>query len=583
MKESARRSIDLIESVRILRGSRAFRESTRLVRLRVALTALALFLGTLTGLFAIDSQSRLLASLGQTTQSQNIHLFTLLAIFFTAQFLFEALQWLRRSLQNRVSVAITVALRKMIYQKFSSLTYAELQLVSPGEVAQLHASDSSQLAGVWAEGLLAFLTTLMLTLGVSIFLTIQVGIPGSIFFLVLLILIFLAQRFARQMSPALQKRAIFSSQRLSVLQESIRSVFLVKALNAEKEFTHRIGEFTALEQDMKLLSNQISCRYVPIFASLRWVAWAALLLWVVYAPLLTNQAFAPAALVALVFAVNWFSSLLQDSFLFVGTYLSFIQVGAVSAQRLDAFLNKPFNPPVFINPHQSLTPEAEIALENVSVEYPSRPGQMALQGVSVSVRKGQLVAILGPVGSGKSTLLRTFLGELKPSQGSVVRDQDLRVGYLSQDVVLPSATLRDVLRFEFDNLDSEDPTLRGLLQHAEFSQDLETMPAGLGTPIGERGVTLSGGQRLRVGLAQLSYFENADVLLLDDPLAALDATTSEALVSSLICGLWSNKTRIVCTHQPDLARRADWVVRMENGRIVEQGPPDQVGLSQAPL
>jgi ABC-type bacteriocin/lantibiotic exporter with double-glycine peptidase domain len=203
-----------------------------------------------------------------------------------------------------------------------------------------------------------------------------------------------------------------------------------------------------------------------------------------------------------------------------------------------------------------------------------------LKDVTLDVRRGQLVVVLGPVGSGKSTLLRALLGELAPAMGHIVRRSGLKVGFLSQDVVLPSASLRDVLRFEFENDRESDGALRGLLEQSEFAEDLRVMPSGLDTAIGERGVTLSGGQRQRVGLAQLSYFDEADVLLLDDPLAALDSATAHQIIANLICGLWVEKTRIVTTHSIDLASRADWVVLMEDGRIVRQGRPQEILTSE---
>ncbi|MFZ9521055.1 MAG: ATP-binding cassette domain-containing protein [Silvanigrellaceae bacterium] len=575
MSAGKREKLDLMGALKILARSQSFSDITKHVSLRVLIITLFLLLGTVAGLFAIDSQAKVLSFLGhKDTGEQNLFL-KLFLLFIAAQFLFEVLQFVRRSVQNRVSVAVTDLLRRKIYSKYSQLSYSELQLVSSGEIAQLHASDSQQVASVWSEGILSFFTTLVLTLGVSIFLCIQIGIPGVVFFIILVILIFLAQRFARQTAPAMQQRAYFSSKRLSVIQESIRSVFLVKALAAEQEFEGRIKRLATQEQDTKLLASAISCRYIPIFASLRWFGWASLLLWIVYAPGFSGGARDPRQLVALVFAVNWYSSLLQDSFLFVGTYLSFIQVGAVSVQRLDRFLELPFRRPVLAENAPELPAGAIIGLANVTVEYPGRAGQPALQGVHFAALPGQLIVVAGPVGSGKSTLLRTLLGELVPKDGVVVKKRGLKVGYMSQDVTLPSATLRDVLRLEFDDSKKEDAQLVGLLRRVEFTRDLQAMPEGLATPIGERGVTLSGGQRARVGLAQLSYFSDVEVLLLDDPLAALDETTSALVISSLVCGLWSSRTRIVCTHHPELIRRADRVIRLEAGRVVEQGPRGQ--------
>jgi ABC-type multidrug transport system fused ATPase/permease subunit len=566
--------MDLLDALRILRDSPAFRLATQEMRQRIFLTAGLLLLVTWVGLYAIDFQARLLSFLGHQNSTRGRDFLVLFSLFAGTQCLFEILQWGRRSLQNRVSVSMTQRLRFRVFQKYSQLSYAELQMVSPGEVAQLHASDSAAVAGIWAEGLLSFLATLILTLGVSVFLMIQVGISGILFFGVLVLLIYLAQRFSRQTAPVLQKRAIYSAQRLSVVQEAIRSMLLIKALTVEEQFEKRIKRMNDLEQDMKLSATEISCRYVPVFASLRWFAWAALLMWIVYVPLFTSSPLEPQKIVALVFAVSWYSSLLQDSFLFVGTYLSFIQVGAVSVQRLDRFLNLPLTQPAFFQPSaQQSEGGVLVGLEHVTVAYPTRPGQLALKDVTLSVQQGRLVVVLGPVGSGKSTLLRTLLGELNPQSGKVLRRQGLKVAYLSQDVVLPSASLRDVLRYEFENAPHEDDALKLVLQQVAFGPDLDALSAGLGTPVGERGVTLSGGQKLRVGLGQMSYFSDADVLLMDDPLAALDEATVDILIKRLICGVWASKTRVVSTHRPDLAALADWVVRMDEGRIVEQGPP----------
>ncbi len=570
MKNSRSNSPDLISALRILKNSTAFRIATRTVKWLLAVASLVLLLATVIGLVAIDAQADLLVYLGGSGTHDWSDLPRMFSFFVFAQVAFESLQWGRRSLQNRISVAITGTLRRNIFKKYSEMRYADLQLISSGDVAQLHASDASQLAGVWAEGILSFVAMLVLTLGVSIFLTLQVGVSGLAFFLVLFVLVILAQRFARRTAPTLQKRAEYSALRLSVIQESVRSISLVKSLTAEEEFEHRVAKQAELEQDMKLQANAISCAYVPVFASLRWLGWAGLLLWVVYAPIFFGEPLAPVVLVGLVFSVNWYSSLLQDSFLFVGTYLSFIQVGAVSALRLDQFLDRPSAHAEFFLPRDA---EADLAVEDVTVDYPTRAGQWALQNASMNALRGKLTVIVGPVGSGKSTLLRTLLGELSPSHGKVLRRTPLKVAYLAQDVALPSASLRDVLRYEFENLGHDDIRLGELLELAEFAQDLESLPAGLSTAVGERGVTLSGGQRLRVGLAQLSYFSDADALLLDDPLAALDAATSEALMAGLICGLWASKTRVVVTHSPSLIARADWLVRLEAGRVVEQGPP----------
>lgn len=553
-------------ALEVLLRSSSFRSISSESKIVILASSIVLLVMTCVGVFAIDVQAKLLLTFRNESNSESGFPFFIFSAFVGLNFFFEFLQWLRRHLQSRISARMTIAVRRQLYKKFNAMNYSDRQLISPGELAQLFTVESSQLAGVWTEGVLSFALTLILTLGVSLFLTYDVGVSGSVFFIVLVILIFLAKRFAAQSAPFLQRRAEASSRRLAVLQEAVRSVFLVKALTAEDEFERRVGVHTQREQEMKLQMTSVSCRYIPIFASLRWLGWAGLLIWIVYAPHWGSPALPEATLVALVFSVNWYSGLLQDSFLFVGTYLSSIQVGAVAAKRLDAFLERPLSRVPIIESTDHL---AALELQGVSVEYPSRPGQKALKNVSLKIPEGKLTVLVGPVGSGKSTLLRTLLGELVPVQGQILLRKGARLAYLPQDVTLPSATLRDVLRYEFDNSSHEDALLLQLLAVAEFEKDLSSLSSGLATPVGERGVTLSGGQRLRIGLAQVSYFRDAEIVLLDDPLAALDSATAESITSRLLCGYWAGKTRVMATHRPELVARADVVFRLEDGQLVD--------------
>jgi ABC-type multidrug transport system fused ATPase/permease subunit len=170
-------------ALRVLFDSESFRKLTLRLRNRLVLTAAAIGLATLAGLYAIDAQARFLGFGAQNQQPLWGRVSILFAVFVGAQLLFEILQWLRRSFQNYVSVSATHHVRTLIYEKYRTLRYCELQTLPAGDVAQLHTSDSALLAGVWSEGLLSFLTTLVLTLGVSIFLTVQIGFAGSVLFI----------------------------------------------------------------------------------------------------------------------------------------------------------------------------------------------------------------------------------------------------------------------------------------------------------------------------------------------------------------------------------------------------------------
>jgi len=190
-----------------------------------------------------------------------------------------------------------------------------------------------------------------------------------------------------------------------------------------------------------------------------------------------------------------------------------------------------------------------------------------LQRVSLRVRPGQLVCLLGAVGTGKSTLVAGLLGELRPTQGRLtVRG---RVAYVAQSPFIVSGTLRDNICF---GADFEPARYAAVLHAAALGPDVAALPAGDATEIGEHGVNLSGGQQQRVALARAAYCD-ADVYLFDDPLSAVDAEVGRHIFSCLLgpAGLLKDKARLLVTHGAQYLPQAHHIFVLSEGRVVEQG------------
>ena len=168
------RSPGLKQALIVLSKSHSFRLASRKSLTLLFGCVSVLLCGIFVGLFAIDSQTDLLLSLKEVNvlnSGDGWH--RVFLVFLALQLIFEFLNWFKRSLQNRISVCISHELRMAIYQKLSALRFAELQAVSAGELAQMYTADATQISAVWTEGILSFATTVFLTLGVSIFLTLQ--------------------------------------------------------------------------------------------------------------------------------------------------------------------------------------------------------------------------------------------------------------------------------------------------------------------------------------------------------------------------------------------------------------------------
>uniref|UniRef100_A0A8B9EZH0 Multidrug resistance-associated protein 1-like protein n=1 Tax=Amazona collaria TaxID=241587 RepID=A0A8B9EZH0_9PSIT len=204
-------------------------------------------------------------------------------------------------------------------------------------------------------------------------------------------------------------------------------------------------------------------------------------------------------------------------------------------------------------------------------------GVPVLKNLSVSIPEGSLVAVVGEVGSGKSSFLSAVLGEMEKLEGIVQRRGS--VAYASQQAWIQNGTLQENILF---GANLRRPYYELVLESCALLPDLEQLPNGDQTEIGERGVNISGGQKQRVSLARAVY-SNADLYLLDDPLSAVDVHVGKHLFEKIIgpSGLLKSKTRILVTHNVTFLPYTDLVIVMEEGRISQMGTYQEVVSKRA--
>ncbi|EPQ52646.1 ABC protein [Gloeophyllum trabeum ATCC 11539] len=195
-----------------------------------------------------------------------------------------------------------------------------------------------------------------------------------------------------------------------------------------------------------------------------------------------------------------------------------------------------------------------------------------VKDINMTIERGQLAAIVGPVGSGKSSFLQGLVGEMRKVKGEVTFGG--RVAYCPQSAWIQNATLKDNILFgqPFD----EDRYWYAV-EKASLLPDLQVLPDGDLTEIGEKGINLSGGQKQRVNIARALYFD-ADIVIFDDPLSAVDAHVGKALFADAIIGALKarGKTVILVTHALHFLSQCDYIYTMDDGRVVEQGTYPQL-------
>ena len=227
-----------------------------------------------------------------------------------------------------------------------------------------------------------------------------------------------------------------------------------------------------------------------------------------------------------------------------------------------------------------------VSLRNVSFRYPSRPTQAALSHFNLDVKPGETVALVGPSGAGKSTVFQLLLRFYDVASGSVLLDgvpvpavalDDLRgrIGIVPQDSVIFSANALENVRYGRPTA-SDDEVMAAA--KAAFAHDfISELPEGYQTFLGERGVRLSGGQRQRISIAR-AMLKNPPLLLLDEATSALDAE-SERMVQAALESAMKDRTTLVIAHRLATVQRADRIVVMEAGQIVEVGTHAQLAAA----
>ena len=226
-------------------------------------------------------------------------------------------------------------------------------------------------------------------------------------------------------------------------------------------------------------------------------------------------------------------------------------------------------------------PQGRVEFDDVSFEYPSAADSRVLSDISLTIEPGETVAVVGPSGAGKSTLFHLLTRFYDPAQGTIridgvdLKDADpkavrKRIAIVPQDTVIFAASAAENIRY--GDTEASDAEIHAAAEAALADDFIRTMANGYDSVIGERGVTLSGGQKQRIAIAR-AILKDAPILLLDEATSALDAE-SETLVQTALEHLMAGRTTLVIAHRLATVLKADRIIVMEDGHIVEQGDHD---------
>jgi ABC-type multidrug transport system fused ATPase/permease subunit len=267
------------------------------------------------------------------------------------------------------------------------------------------------------------------------------------------------------------------------------------------------------------------------------------------------------------------------------------------SQVLNSFMSIKLNRPIVSNLYVELgLPKSKVMTQKMQAKFAdsikieelcfsyANTDRDALNDVSINIQHGEAVGLIGSSGSGKSTLVDVLLGLLDPTNGRVVIDgfdirENLRwwqdqIGYVPQSIFLIDDTLRRNVAFGLPKDQINDNAVNSAIRSAQLEEFVASLPEGMETVVGERGVRLSGGQRQRIGIARALY-NNPEVLVLDEATSSLDTETEHGVMQA-VQALQGNKTVIIVAHRLSTVEYCDRLYRLENARIVDEGTYSEV-------
>ncbi|XP_066999504.1 ATP-binding cassette sub-family C member 4 [Anabrus simplex] len=465
-----------------------------------------------------------------------------------------------------IGMRIRIACCSLLYRKVLRLSRSAMDLTATGQIVNLMSNDVSRFD--LAPQYLHWMWISVIQVPIVIYcLWRYVGISAIVGFCFIFCITIPVQGYLGKITSKLRKRiAVRTDERMKLMNEIVSGIQVIKMYAWEKPFAKLVSMARKSEIDVVTHMSYVRGYYL---SSLVFVERSSLFVTLLSYALMGNTISAYK-----VFAMAQFYNVLNQT---MASFYSLAVANSaetyVTIKRLQTFLmlgeNEPHtNTPMIMENSLTQNKEKEpqgITISHVYAKWSPISKHDTLQDISLAVRPGQLCAIIGPVGSGKSSLLHALLGELPLSSGSMHIGG--KIAYSSQEPWIFVGSVRQNILF---GQPYNPEKYREVVRVCALKRDFEMFPYGDRTLVGEKGISLSGGQRARINLARAVY-RNADIYLMDDPLSAVDTHVGKHLFDECINSHLSAKTRILVTHQLQYLQDADIIVILSQGKILKQG------------
>lgn len=471
----------------------------------------------------------------------------------------------------------TFALRRRVFQHVQSLPLEYFDQNRVGDILKRVTEDAGKVMVALVTSLADLLVNTIKFVGFAVVM-LYLNWRFSVIVLAYVPLLFAVYgAFRRNIRDTAQEARSQEGEIANLTLETLGAIREVKAFGREKEVLARFEAYESQRVRSALRSIRWEASFSPVVDFIQAASTAAVL-WYGVSQMLVGQFSVGALLIFVAYLKDMYAPLRRFSKLSVT-----LQKAAVSGDRLAKVLDADVKIVDAPDAQPMARARGAVRFEHVRFAYPAAPDKPIVQDVSLEVQPGEVVALVGGTGSGKTTLMNLLMRFYEVDGGRILLDgvdiRQIRVADLRrqfaivpQESVLFACSIRD--NIAYGNPEAPDEAIVAAAKTANAHDFIMALPQGYHTVVGERGGTLSGGQRQRIAIAR-AVLRDAPILVLDEPTAALDAA-SEALVMSALERLMAGRTTFIIAHRLATIRRADKIVVLGQGRVLEVGTHEEL-------
>lgn len=527
-------------------------------------------------LLKILIDSVLLSPLHSSSLYVNIILYLLLS--------YSALAF-TNSIQNRIlnnlGSRIINDLREILYKHVIKHDYSFIERISPSRILSRLTTDAGNTNWLLVWGLPTLVTNIFTLIGIGVILF-TLDFTLAIYILIPIpIIIYMIIRYRRHSHRLYHRNWRRSADITSRINDTIPNFLVVRSFSKEENESKRLRELLDKLYESSAAINRINSIYWPLIGLI--VNLSTVIIWWVGGHEVISGVIELGIITAFIAYVSQFYGPINN----LSNVLPFIQQSLTSAERIREILEVK---PEISNPENPKMPKmpAEIVLDHVYFGYD--PHFPVIKDVSIRIKPGEKVAIVGKSGSGKSTISKLLLRFYDVNQGKItiggvdIKEIDLnylrrKIAYVPQDVVLFDTTVGYNVAYGAENVSEVD--IVKACKIAKIHDEIVKLPFAYDTILGERGTYLSGGQRQRLSIAR-AIIKNPDVLIFDEATSNLDVT-SEREVYEAMLSVSKGKTVVLITHNIHEVMNADKVIVLNQGKVVEEGKPEELLAKRGPF